>query len=86
MPDNSVREEDSKLSTGGSPLSQGSVIPVISKIDKDEVSQIVTYWKENFGITLNREWVSKHLETLRRWEAQWRIIQAKPERRDADGS
>ena len=65
-----MREEDSKLSMGDSPLSQGSVIPVISEIDKDEVSQIVIYWKENFGITLNREGVSKHLETLRRWEAE----------------
>jgi len=54
----------------GSPPSQGPVIPVISEIKKDEVTTISNYWRENFGITLNREKVRKHLETLRRWEAK----------------
>ena len=55
---------------GGSPSLQGPVIPEISEIKKDEVSQIVTYWKETFGVSLDRQLVRKHLETLRRWEAK----------------
>ena len=55
---------------GKTHISQGPVIPVIPETEPDDIGRILRFWKDTFGVSLNKERVRKHLETLRRWEAK----------------
>lgn len=45
---------------------------VLAENEPHEAGSILAIWEEVFGMTLNRERVTKHLEGLRQWQSRWR--------------
>ena len=53
----------------------------MASVEEAEVIRIVQSWDTIMGVKLDPNIVQKHLETLRRWEAQWQKNRAGGERR-----
>ncbi len=46
-------------------------VSVLAEIEVDEAGEILRVWKDTFGMDLDRDRVTRHLEDLRRWQSRW---------------